>query len=82
MLLEMFLFFDILSLNVVIKKVVTQPSACSWAGSEQPPFGSILQQMIKQHTFLFKGTITVASIRRVFRAPTNQRTKKNPIPTD
>ena len=28
MLLEMFLFFDILSLNVVIKKVVTQPSAC------------------------------------------------------
>ena len=30
MLLEMFFFFDILSLNIVIKKVVTQSRACSW----------------------------------------------------
>ena len=29
MLLEMFLFFDILSLNVVIKKVVTHSRACT-----------------------------------------------------
>ena len=30
MFIETFFFFDILSLNIVIKKVVTQSRACSW----------------------------------------------------